>query len=1155
VSFVHLHLHTEYSLLDGMCKIEPLVARLKEMGQTACAITDHGNMYGVLDFYQKMKAAGLKPIIGSEVYIAPGGRLEKEREAGFPNHLILLAKDFHGYQNLSHIVSVGYLEGFYYKPRVDYETLEKYHEGIIALSACLKGEVAEAASRGDEAKALAIARRYQEIFGEENYFIELQNHGIEEELRALPVLRSVAHTIGAKTVATCDSHYLRKEDYDAHEVLLCVQTLQKMTDKDRMSFNGPYYHVMTEDEMRERLPGDEEAIQNTQLVADMCTVEMPTGSYHLPRYVEVGQTTPWDPEVNRLLLEKLTMDGIEQLYPPEQQGVATARARMELETIEQCGFVDYFLIVQDFTRFARRKGIAVGPGRGSAAGSIVAYATGITEVDPLAYNLLFERFLNAARISMPDIDMDFEDARRGEVIQYVRERYGESSVAQVATFGRMEAKQAVRDVGRALGMSPKDTDTISKLIPFGTGLADALTTVEQLKTMYNDGTKLSGITVRELFDTAMKLEGVNRNFSTHAAGVVIADRELTDYLPLQRDKDGNVITQWDKNFIEAFGLLKMDFLGLSYLGVIQNTVNMVREQTGVTVDISHIDTSDPEVYKLISTGDTVGVFQMESGGMKGVAAGVQPTSIEDLTAIISLYRPGTIKAGGIQKYIDRKNGRERVDYYHPSIESILRPTYGIIVYQEQIMQIANQMAGFTLQEADILRKGVAKKKADILAKQRTSFVDRSVERGVPRKTAEDVFDLIDFFAGYGFNKSHGVAYAILVYRTAWLKVHYLVQYLTALLNAGMGDEERLKELVAECRRKGIPILPPDINKSDKLFAVEQQADGSQGIRFGLLAIKNLGSKAIDEIMDERANRPYSTFKDFQRRSGSAKVNRKSIECLIKAGAFDSLGEDRLRVLAEFGSQTVKAGRTPVAEEGGGGLFGGAVQEPQGAPLAADSASVSAMEKEALGFFCFCSPFQQYEPLLAKYKAVRVSDCAELEDGASVTVMGLLTGAKTAKSKAGHAYGKCMIEDDSRKLELMIFEFALAQFQPYFGREGALVLQATVRHDGDELSLNARKFVDFVTPEQASAESRPASAGQVARPVLSITMKEDQVNGDVLKNVLLLTQRYPGKEHWRILYQNGGTHHLEVGNRYWVTVTPDLLKRLKEILGPEAVVYS
>jgi DNA polymerase III subunit alpha len=1148
MSFVHLHLHTEYSLLDGMNKISPLVARLKEMGQTACAITDHGNMYGVLDFYMKMKDAGLKPIIGSEVYIAPNGRLNKDKEAGFPNHLILLAKDFKGYQNLSHIVSIGYLEGFYYKPRVDYEILEKYHEGIIALSACLKGEVAETAAKGDEEKALGIARKYQDIFGKENYFIELQNHGIDEELRALPILRNVAKRMGAKAVATCDSHYLGKDDYAAHEVLLCVQTLQKMTDKDRMSFNGPYYHVMTEDEMRERLPEDEEAIQNTQLVADMCNVEMPLGIYHLPRYIEEGQTTPWDTEVNRQLLEKMTMDGVRRLYPPEQLEEATARARMELETIEKCGFVDYFLIVQDFTRFARRKGIAVGPGRGSAAGAIVAYATGITEVEPLRYNLLFERFLNAARISMPDIDMDFEDARRGEVIQYVRERYGESSVAQVATFGRMEAKQAVRDVGRALGMLPKETDLISKLIPFGTGLEDALTTVEQLKKMYDDGTRLSGTTVKELFDTAMKLEGVNRNFSTHAAGVVIADTELTNYLPLQRDKDGNVITQWDHNLVEAFGLLKMDFLGLSYLGVIQNTIKMVKEQLDVTVDISHIDTEEPAVYNLISSGDTVGVFQMESGGMKSVAAGVRPSSIEDLTAIISLYRPGTIKAGGIQKYIDRKNGKEKVNYYHPSIEGILKPTYGIIVYQEQIMQIANRMAGFTMQEADILRKGVSKKKADILARQRAVFVEKSIEKGVPKKTAEDVFALIDFFAGYGFNKSHGVAYAIMVYRTAWLKAHYLIQYLTALMNSGIDTEDRLKELVAECRRKNIPILPPDINKSDKLFAAETLTDGSQGIRFGLLAIKNLGSKAIDEIMEERSSRPYSTFKDFQRRSGGSKVNRKSIECLIKAGAFETLGEDRVTVLGEFNNQN---GKVPVTEDSGTGLFGGSEGEP-GTPVSScDTAGAAAMEKEAFGFFCFCSPFQQYEPLLAKYKAKRVSECADLEDGTTVTVMGLLTSAKTAKSKAGHAYGKCVLEDDSRKVELMVFEYVLGQFQPCFDREGAIVLEANVRMDGDELSLTARKFVDFVTPEQAKG-SRPAI---VAHPVLKLTMTEQQVNGETLKNVLLLTHQYPGREHWRILYHNTIDHCLEVGNKHWVTITPTLLKGLAAILGPGGVDYS
>jgi DNA polymerase-3 subunit alpha len=1148
VSFVHLHLHTEYSLLDGMNKIEPLAAHVAEMGQTACAITDHGNMYGVLDFYLKMKAAGIKPIIGSEVYVAPNGRTEKDKDAGFPNHLVLLAKDYKGYQNLSHIVSVGYLEGFYYKPRVDYETLQRYHEGVIALSACLKGEVAQAAAAGDENRAGVIAGRYQDIFGRENYFIELQNHEIDAEKRALPILRTVARRIGAEVVATCDSHYLHKEDYGAHEVLLCVQTLQKMSDADRMSFNGPYYHVMSEDEMRGRLPEDNDAIQNTQLVADMCNVEMPLNTYHLPRYVKVGQMTPWDAELNRNLLESLTMEGVRRMYPPEQLDEAMKRAHMELDTIEGCGFVDYFLIVQDFTRFAHQKGIAVGPGRGSAPGSIVAYATGITEVDPLKYNLLFERFLNASRISMPDIDMDFEDARRGEVIQYVRERYGESSVAQVATFGKMEAKQAVRDVGRALGMLPKETDLISKLIPFGTDLKQSLETVEKLRTMYEDGSKLSGVTVRELFDTAMKLESVNRNFSTHAAGVVIADTELTDYLPLQRDKDGNIITQWDKNFVEEFGLLKMDFLGLSYLGVIQNTIKMVKQQLGVEVDISRIDIEDPSVYRLISTGDTIGVFQMESGGMKGVAAGVRPTSIEDLTAIISLYRPGAIKAGGIQKYIDRKDGRERVDYFHPSIEGILKPTYGIIVYQEQIMQIANRMAGFTMQEADILRKGVSKKKAAMLAKQRAAFVEKSVERGVPRKTAEDVFALIDFFAGYGFNKSHGVAYAIMVYRTAWLKVHYLIQYLTALMNSGIDSEDRLKELVAECRHKSIPLLPPDINRSEKLFAVEDTPGGIQGIRFGLLAIKNLGSKAIDDIMDERASRAFSTFQDFQRRVGGSKANRKSIECLIKAGAFDSLGENRVQVLARFGSET---SRVQVAETGTD-LFGNAASSIPASGSGCDAAGAAAMEKEAFGFFCFCSPFQQYEQLLGKYRAKRVSDLTDQEDGDSVVVMGLLTAAKVAKSKAGRAYGKCSFEDDSRKLELMIFDYVLSQFQPHFEREGALVLEARVRLDGDALSLNATKFIDFVTPEQV----RGTPQASPRKPVLKLHLTHEQVAGEMLAGILNVAHHHAGRDPWRIIYSNGdGNHCLEISNKHWVAMSTMLLGELTKLLGKEAIDYS
>ncbi len=742
---------------------------------------------------------------------------------------------------------------------------------------------------------------------------------------------------------------------------------------------------------------------------------------------------------------------------------------------------------------------------------------------------------------MPDIDMDFEDARRGEVIQYVRERYGESSVAQVATFGRMEAKQAVRDVGRALGMLPKETDMISKLIPFGTGLQDSLDAVEKLKTMYDDGTKLSGTTVKELFDTAMKLESVNRNFSTHAAGVVIADTELTNYLPLQRDKDGNVITQWDHNLVEAFGLLKMDFLGLSYLGVIQNTVNMVKDQLGVMVDISHVDTEEPAVYKLISSGDTIGVFQMESGGMKGVAAGVQPTSIEDLTAIISLYRPGTIKAGGIQKYIDRKNGKEKAVYYHPSIEGVLKPTYGIIVYQN-IMQIATH-AGFTIKKRTSAQ-GVSRRKRTCWPSRGppSSRIDRE---SVPKKTADDVFALIDFFAGYGFNKSHGSPrHHGLPHGVA--KAHYLIQT-SRLMNSGIDSKTVSKSWSPNAEARISPFFR-QISTDPKSCSPSRHSPTARRAS----ASACLPSRIWDQRQSTRSwrNGPTAPIRHSRTSSGVPAAVRSTASpwsVSSKPGVRDP-GLDRVAVLREFNSQN---GKVPLATDPGSGLFGGSVSENTAPASLCDTAGAAAMEKEAFGFFCFCSPFQQYESLLTKYKAKRVSECTDLEDGTTVTVMGLLTSAKTAKSKAGHAYGKCTLEDDSRKVELMVFEYVLGQFQPCFDREGAIVLEANVRMDGDELSLTARKFIDFVTPEQAKG-SKPVA---MAPLVLKLTLTEQQVNGETLKNVLLLTHHYPGKEHWRILYRNGSNHCLEVGNQHWVTVTPALLKGLAEILGPGGVDYS
>ncbi len=1135
MGFTHLHLHTEYSLLDGLNKISELSKRIKELGMDAVAVTDHGNMYGIIEFYEEMKKAGIKPIIGVEVYVAPNGMEKKEKDEE-RYHLVLLAKNLTGYRNLTKIVTESYTRGFYYKPRVDLETLQKYRDGIIALSACLQGEISKKALKGDIKEVKNALYKYLDIFSKENFFVEVQNHGLEEEKAVIEVAKHLRDTEGIKLVATNDAHYLTKEDAYAHDILLCVQTLQPVDSEDRMRFPNSEFYVKSEQEMREAFPNLEDAVENTGLIKEMCSVEFDFSKYHLPVY---KKDESWDPSKNKDYLKELTIKGIKEKYK-ENYDVAEERANYELSVIENMGFTDYFLIVQDFINYAKTNKIPVGPGRGSAAGSIVAFALGITEIDPIRYNLFFERFLNPERISLPDIDVDFADTGRDAVIDYVRKKYGETHVAQIATFGKMEARQAIRDVGRALKFSFQETDKVSKLIPQGFKLKEALDSVPELKKLYEDKR------FKELFDIAMKLEGVVRNFSTHAAGVVIGDAPLTDYLPLQIDKDNAIITQFDKDVVEHIGLLKMDFLGIKNLTIISDTIELLSEK-GIHIEIDKMPEDDKETFDMLKKGDSIAVFQLESAGMRRVLKGVQPDSIEDLTAVVALYRPGTIKAGGIEEYINRKSGKSKVTYPHPKLEAILKNTYGIIVYQEQVMQIANALAGYSMAEADTLRKAIGKKIPEIMKEQRNVFVERAVKNGVEKSVAEKVFDLIEFFAGYGFNKSHAVSYATLAYRTAYLKAHYPKEYFTAILNSYIENEDKVHETLLEAKAKGIKILSPDINKSDAKFKVE-----GDGIRFGFLTIKHVGATSINEIIKERtANGMYSSYRDFERRTTPLKINKKVIEYLIKAGCFDSLEEDRTALLTKDNVEAVISNT----------LFAGVQTQPK--KVKTTSADLLNYEKEAFGFYLTNNPIEAYLGLIEELEVDTVSELLssitsaqeenEFEDSETldvekVKVAGIISNAKKTKTKNGNFILRFDLEDGVHKIHCLVMPQNLEKFSEYIDANGVIVISGELRREEDSITLFANDVIKFFTEK----DIKNSENGVAIHLKLDLEKENFSELEEKLKSLKDLTGKYRGDTpiifHIKV---DGVLLRIHPSPKYSILKTKSFLSKLEELFGKDA----
>ena len=1031
MAFTHLHVHTEYSLLDGSSKIRELTARAKELGMDSMAITDHGVMYGVIDFYRAAREVGIKPILGCEVYVAPGSRFDRENGAGEDRyyHLILLAENNTGYKNLMKIVSKGFVDGFYYKPRVDLDLLETYHEGIISLSACLAGEVQKYLARGMYEEAKRSALRYSEIFGKDHFYLELQDHGIPEQKMVNQGLLRLSQETGLELVATNDVHYTFAEDAKAHDILLCIQTGKKVTDEDRMRYEGGQYYCKSEEEMRKLFPYAQEAIDNTHKIAERCNVEIEFGVTKLPKYEVPEGFDSWT------YLNHLCREGFKTRYP-DDDGTLSRRLDYELGVIKTMGYVDYFLIVWDFINYARSQNIMVGPGRGSAAGSIVSYTLGITNIDPVRYNLLFERFLNPERVSMPDIDVDFCYERRQEVIDYVVRKYGKDQVVQIVTFGTLAAKGVVRDVGRVLDLPYAMCDSIAKMIPndLGMTLDKALTANPDLKKLYNEDEQ-----VKYLIDMSKRLEGLPRHTSMHAAGVVIGSRSIDEFVPLSRAADGTITTQFTMTTIEELGLLKMDFLGLRTLTVIQNAVRLAEKDYGIKLDMDHIDYNDKKVLESIGTGRTEGVFQLESGGMKGFMKGLKPENLEDIIAGISLYRPGPMDF--IPRYLKGKNDKTSITYECPQLEPILSPTYGCIVYQEQVMQIVRDLAGYTMGRSDLVRRAMSKKKTAVMEKERQNFVYGNeaegvkgcIANGIDEKTANHIYDEMIDFAKYAFNKSHAAAYAVVSYQTAYLKYYYPKEFMAALMSSVMDNVSKFSEYILTCRRMmDIAILPPDINEGESGFSVS-----GDGIRYGLSAIKSVGRPVVDAILEERKkNGIFSSMEDFINRMTNKEVNRRTIENFIKSGAMDSLpGTRRQKVAVAPILLDNKARERKNAWEGQMSLFD-LVSEEEKKEYQVSFPDVGeyskeellAFEKDILGVYISGHPLDDYEGLWRKNITATSADFivdeeteeAVVKDGMKVVIGGLVAGKVVKTTRSNQLMAFITLEDLMGSVEVIVF---------------------------------------------------------------------------------------------------------------------------------------
>ncbi len=1083
--FAHLHLHSQYSLLDGANRLDDVIGAAKDAGMPALALTDHGNMFGAIDFYHRARKAGIKPIIGIEAYVAQGSRLDRDRSRSRNNHLVLLARNLTGYQNLIKLTSSSYLEGFYYKPRIDRDFLRQHSEGLIGLSACLKGEVNEQITAGKEQEARSIVHDYVDILGDGNFYLELQDHGIEEQRRCNEVLRRIARRDGLPLVATNDCHYLRKSDSFAHDVLLCIGTQKALEDTDRLKYASDQFYLKTGDEMFRAFPDDRDAIENTLAIAERCELEIPTDTFHLPEfplppgedidsYFERVVRTGLDERLSELrqrnaqVLEKFS----EELYKQ--------RLESEIEVIRRMGFGGYFLIVWDFIRFARENGIPVGPGRGSAAGSLVGYCLRITDIDPLQYDLLFERFLNPERVSLPDIDIDFCMRRRGEVIHYVSEKYGRDKVAQIITFGTLAAKAVLRDVGRVMGTPYAKIDRVAKMIPDMTrSLSEAAKEVDSLAREVERDPE-----VKQIVEVGERLEGLTRHASLHAAGVVITPQPIEELVPLCKTSKGEVVTQWDKDVVEDLGLLKMDFLGLRTLTVIEDTLQTLRLQ-GDELDLDRIPLDDPVTFELFCDGRTNGIFQFESGGMKDLLRRAQPSRFSDLVAFNALYRPGALSVGMVEEYIQRKQGRRKVRYVLPETKPLLEETYGVIAFQEQVMRIAVEVAGFSLGEADILRKAMGKKKPEVMAQQRQKFVDGAVSRGVAAAKAEELWEYIEPFAGYGFNKSHSVAYAMLAYKTAYLKAHHPVAFMAAMLTSEMASKDNVAKYVQECRDMGIEVSPPDVSESNWAFTVTGDA-----IRFGLGAVKGVGSSGVDALLEaRRQSGRFTSLADFARAVDLKALNSKVFDCLIKSGSFDSFGAHRAALAASLDRILDYAQcRQRDADQGQNALFSSEVMpEPQvdtDVPEWPERVRLS-HEKEVLGLYLTGNPLSEFQDQLARLTSHTTLSAREGTEG-QVALGGLVTRLRTNKIRQGPNAGRFMarfvLEDLEGTLPAAVFAEAFSRFDKLLEEENVVLVKGVVRDrgSGGELTVEEVQVIEAEEQPVESLDVRLSGSLPVAR---------------------------------------------------------------------------
>ena len=1145
MAFTHLHVHTEYSLLDGSSKIGELAARAKELGMDSMAITDHGVMYGVIDFYRAARAAGVKPIIGCEVYVSPGSRFDRETVHGEDRyyHLVLLAENNTGYQNLMKIVSKGFVDGFYYKPRIDEEVMREYHEGIIALSACLAGEVPRYLEKGLYEDAKAAAKRHLEIFGDGNYFLELQDHGIPMQRQVNQGIMRLSKELNIPLVATNDCHYINAEDWEAHDILLCIQTGKKVSDENRMRYEGGQYYVKSEEEMRRLFPYAPEAIENTHKIAERCNVEIEFGVTKLPRFDVPEGYDSWG------YLNHLCDEGFAMRYPNDD-GTLRARLDYELGTIKSMGYVDYFLIVWDFINFAKSHGIAVGPGRGSAAGSIVAYCLKITDIDPIRYQLLFERFLNPERVSMPDIDVDFCYERRQEVIDYVVEKYGKDQVAQIVTFGTLAARGVIRDVGRVMDLPYSLCDQVSKMVPaeLNITLDLALRKNPELKALYDSDEQ-----VRKLIDMSKRLEGLPRHTSMHAAGVVISRTSIDEYVPLSRGADGTIVTQFTMTTLEELGLLKMDFLGLRTLTVIQDAVKMIEKNCGVKLDLEHIDYDDKKVMDSLGTGKNEGVFQLESGGFKTFMKELKPTTLEDIIAGISLYRPGPMDF--IPKYLKGKNDPESITYTCPQLEPILKPTYGCIVYQEQVMQIVRDLAGYTLGRSDLVRRAMSKKKAAVMAKERQNFVYGNEEEGVKgciangidEKTANQIYDDMTDFAKYAFNKSHAAAYAVVAYQTAFLKYYYPKEFMAALMTSVMDNTTKVSEYILACRNMGIPILPPDINEGYSGFSVS-----GNGIRYGLSAIKSVGRAVVDVIIAERENGGlFKSLDDFVSRMSNKEVNKRTLESFIKSGALDTLPGTRKQKLIVSGDLLEsKAREKKTVMEGQLSFFDLAAEEEKDNfqitfPNVGeyDKQTLLAFEKETIGIYVSGHPMEEYRELWEKNVTAKTSDFVVDEDGktvvednSNVVIGGMITSKKVKTTKTNQLMAFITIEDLVGTVEVLVFPKIYEKNRPSFTEENKVFVRGRASIGDDPVGkLICEEVIPFTDiPNE-----------------LWLQFENQAFYESHIDDVMAALRDSDGKDRV-IMYLKEERKMRRLSENWAVLAGPDLLGRLYRILGEKNV---